>query len=314
MTDLEIAGAPSLTAEESAFFESGGNAEISDTGSDDAGGGGNDGSGGSDAGERAPAVEKAPSNVPLAALHEERNRRRELDKKNRDLETQIAELRGKFSIVERLNIPAGGNENQPKPPPTVEEDIFGAVRHVGETVAQMQKRLDDDKAAKETADREATERNTFVTNYRQDADKFKATAPDYMDAYNFLLQSRAQELQAIGYTDPQELHHALTADEFAIAQRAFQIGKSPAEMLYGLAKQRGYKGAAAPASGAKPSGGAERLDAIERGQAANKSLSATGGPGGDADMTAERLLAMPLDEFEAWSEKNPAKARRLMGG
>jgi hypothetical protein len=31
-------------------------------------------------------------------------------------------------------------------------------------------------------------------------------------------------------------------------------------------------------------------------------------------MTAERLLAMPMAEFEAWVEKNPAKARRIMGG
>jgi len=31
-------------------------------------------------------------------------------------------------------------------------------------------------------------------------------------------------------------------------------------------------------------------------------------------MTAEALLKMPVDEFEAWVTKNPAKAKRIMGG
>ncbi|MGY4308337.1 hypothetical protein ACVIJ6_005580 [Bradyrhizobium sp. USDA 4369] len=61
---------------------------------------------------------------------------------------------------------------------------------------------------------------------------------------------------------------------------------------------------------------AEKLDAIARGQAANKSLNNTntGGSTGDAPMAPERLLSMPRDEFEIWVEKHPAKAKRLMGG
>jgi hypothetical protein len=31
-------------------------------------------------------------------------------------------------------------------------------------------------------------------------------------------------------------------------------------------------------------------------------------------MTGEMLLKMPMDEFEAWCTKNPARAKRLMGG
>jgi hypothetical protein len=65
------------------------------------------------------------------------------------------------------------------------------------------------------------------------------------------------------------LHNALIADELAIAQMAFQRGKSPAEMLYNLANQRGYK--KEQAADAKRAA-AEKLEAIERGQAANKSL------------------------------------------
>ena len=59
---------------------------------------------------------------------------------------------------------------------------------------------------------------------------------------------------------------------------------------------------------------AVELDTIQRGQNANKSLSNTGGNAGDGDITGEMLLKMPMDEFEAWCTKHPAKAKRLMGG
>lgn len=317
MNDVTTVG-PSLSSEESKFFETGGEsgipAEIS--GADAGGGETLNAEGGADAGAADAGADQSKGeakHVPLAALHEERTRRKEIDKQLREAQQQIAEFRGKFSVIERLQ---GGQQQQTEQPaaiPTVEDDIFGNVKHVGETVEQIKKRLDDADAASKAQ----AEHTTFVNSYKADAQKFIGTTPDYMDAYNHLLSSRAAELQAIGY-EGEELGKALQADEIAIAQMAMSKGKSPAEMLYNLAKQRGYtkKEAAAAAAAAAPAApsGAEKLEAIERGQAANKSLSNTGGNAGDQDMTAERLMGMPLDEFEAWCDKNPAKARRIMGG
>jgi hypothetical protein len=114
---------------------------------------------------------------------------------------------------------------------------------------------------------------------------------------------------AIGYDDPMSLHEALTRDEMAIAQTALGNNKSAAEIIYNLAQQRGYR----RADGGKGNA-AGRLDTIARGQNANKTLSNTGGNSGDGDITGEMLLKMPMDEFEAWCTKHPAKAKRLMGG
>ncbi|MGY3535410.1 hypothetical protein [Bradyrhizobium sp. USDA 4452] len=317
-------GGPTMTADEEAFFTSGGEKEIP---SDEAGGGhtggsaegagsGAAGDAGSDksgtAGNDQGGEGKGNQHIPLATFLEEKNARKDLARQLADAQRQIAEFTGKFSIIERLKL-AGTDPGtqQPAAPPSPEEDIFGAVKHVGETVAQMQKRLDDQAAAEKQAKETATAQTEFVNRYRNDAETFQKSNPDYRTAYDFLLQSRASELQAIGYDTPEALHQALIADETAIAQMAFERGKSPAEMIYALAKQRGYAKAAADPSKGK---GAEKLDAIERGQAANKSLSNTGGNAGDADMTAEALIAMPADEFEAWTAKNPAKARRLFGG
>jgi hypothetical protein len=311
-------GGPSLSADEEAFFSSGGEKEIpggADVGAD-AGGSIGEGEGGAvkPAGEAKPAAEAGKAeHVPLATFLEEKKARKELTTRFQDAERQLAEFRGKFEIINKLKL--GGGEVEPAAPagpPSVEDDIFGAVKHVTETLAQMEKRTADEKAARDASEKAAADQKTFVDKYKADADAFEAKTPDFKPAYDFLLNSRAAELKAIGYDTPELLHQALVADEFAIAEMAFAKDKSPAEMIYALANQRGYKKAMA----ADPNAGAaaEKLATIERGQAAHKSLSSTGGSSGDQDMTAEALIAMPAAEFEVWCEKNPAKAKRLFGG
>lgn len=285
-----------LTPDETSYFESEGTTEIPR---------GDDGAGESGDGPRPDAAPaggdgKPERMVALAALHEERSRRREIDRQYRETQQQLAELRGKFAVIERLNAP------QPKPPPSVEEDIPGAVRATTEAVDELRQRM----AVRDARDRAARDEQDVIAAYRVDAAQFEARMPDFREAYSHLLASRAQELAALGYDDPRAVHDALRADELAVAQAALARRQSPAEIIYNLARQRGYVGA-----GAAPRARAgERLASIERGQAANKSLSATGGAGGDADISAEALLKMPMDEFEAWCAKNPARARRLMGG
>lgn len=315
---------PSFSPEEDAYFESGGGSVIPpEAGSVPAGGDApiiDDKTPGADKDGTKGAPEKM---VSLAALHEERATRKARDTELREAREKIANFEGRFAIIDKLNAPAdaaaAAAAAAAKIPPTPEEDIFAAVKHVGETVAQMQKRQEDAEAATKAAAEETTQRETFVTNYKADAAKFTAATPDYMPAYNFLLNARAAELKAIGYDTPEALHNALNADEFAIAQMAFAKNKSPAEMLYNLAVQRGYKkAAAAEVDPDAPKGGegtaAERLAKIAEGQEANKSLAQLGGEAPGGAMTAAQLMAMPMAEFEAWTEKNPAKAKKLMGG
>lgn len=305
---IDAGGAPTLSADEEAFFSSGGEKSIPAEGADTGTGG---------EAEIKPAGEtktnEAPKNdhVPLATFLEEKKARKELSGKLTEYEKQIAEFKGKFAIIDRLKLQGEPAAEQPKGPPSPEEDIFGAVKHVGETVAQMQKRIDDAEKAKVESERVATEQKVFVDKYRKACDDFEAETPDFKAAYNHLLNSRAAELEAIGYDTPEALHNALIADEMAIAQMAFEKGKSPAEMLYNLANQRGYKKEVADPNKGKA---AEKLETIERGQAANKSLSSASGASGDQEMTAEALIAMSAEDFEAWTTKNPAKAKRLFGG
>ena len=285
-----------LTPNEESYFESGGATEIPrDDGAEQA-----DDRAPEEGADRGQQDVQPERMVALAALHEERGRRREADRHYREAQQQLAELRGRFSAIERHNAP------QPAPPPTVEEDIFGAVKATSDAVAELRQRME----SREARDREARHEQDVVAAYRTDAAQFETRNPDFRAAYSHLLASRAQELAALGYDDPRAIQDVLMADEFAVAQAAIARRQSPAEIIYNLARQRGYAGGSNAARGR----GGERLASIERGQAANKSLSATGGASGDAEISAEALLKMPMDEFEAWCAKNPARARRIMGG
>lgn len=292
----ESAGAPALSEAEAKYFESGGESELP-VESGEAGSGEGEG-------EKPEQTEQQPETkkdnlVPHQALHEQRERRKAAEKRARDLEIENAKFKERFSIVEKLY----GDKAEPKGPPKPEEDIFGAFEHLSKGLETVNKQLAD----RDAATKQEAQRNELVNHYKNDADKFTTANPDFKDAYNHLLGSRARELMALGYEEPAELEAALRNEEMSIAQMAFEKGKSPAQVIYDLAKERGYKKA-------DPKADTEaKLDTIERGAALNKSLSSAGGSSGDSEMTAERLLTMPNDEFETWCSKNPAKAKRLMG-
>jgi hypothetical protein len=329
-----------FTPEETAYFESGGETELpADTGSDLAGGEGGgddvtnmggegDGSGGNkpEGGKQPNDKDKSNSTVPYSALHEERQKRKQLGGEVDQLKGQLSEMGGKLAVLLGLQKKPEGEGDKPAGPPKPEDDIFGAVNDTNSRLAKLEKAREDDAAAA----KEDGERATFVSNYRADADAFTKDNADYKDAYNFLLNTRAVELIAIGYDDPAELkkngadletvqaaakalHDALVADEFAIAQMAAGKKKSAASIIYNLAKQRGYKKAdAKPGEGEGK--GAAQLETIERGLNSNKSLNGAGGGADGDEMTAQRLINMSLSEFEKYAEANPDKVRELMGG
>jgi hypothetical protein len=175
MSDTTDIG-PAFSPEENAFFESGGNTEI--PAGDNAAGmsEGQDTGAGDAKTETADGQTKVEKMVSLAALHEERGRRKATESEKRALETQLAELRGKFSIIERLNAPLE------KKAPTVDDDIFGVVKNTTETVAEIQKRL----KAEDEQKRTEGERRNVVTAYQRDAAQFEAKNPDFKAAYTHL--------------------------------------------------------------------------------------------------------------------------------
>jgi hypothetical protein len=149
--------------------------------------------------------------------------------------------------------------------------------------------------------------------------QFAQTHPDFGDAYNHLLNSRAATYVSMGYTNA-EINRQMRADEIAVFSRARDTGLSAAEMIYNLSKTVGYqkKAATAPeegdnANGADFSASLEKIERINRGQTASKTLSGAGGSPA-APLSAESIANMSNDDFNRFANRNPRELKRLLGG
>lgn len=240
--------------------------------------------------EKEPAqVEAEPKMVPLAALHEERERRKAEQKRSRELEAREARLAGRLDALNEAVKP----KEAPRPLDVQTQPI--------EVLQELKDFRDQTLAERQ----QAQQFEQFKSVYAAKAQEFAKETPDFKDAYKYVVESRIAELQAIGY-DQNAASQMAAQDELNIAGKAFQDGANPAERLYALAKARGYqKSAEAPAKA--PNGSTEaipdpmarlesRLDTIAKGQAAGKSLGGSGGAPGET-LTLESLAGMSDAEF-----------------
>ena len=262
----------------------------------------------------------------------------DLEKSLGDRDKNYAELKERFDRGdERLRLlaeamtPKAEEIEQEDAEPDPQTDIMAwaswAQREMGrlrDGAAQTTQVVTDDQADRNTRDA-----------YQRDAVAFARETPDFGPAYNYLLQSRAAMLVEQGYNE-QQVRQILFNEEKGLVERAAATGKRPAAMVYGLAKQFGWRpemaqqaqnGAATPSNGAAPkaNGGSapaapsapkqpsvtEEVERIAAAAAASKSLSGAGGPA--SEMSLEALANMSAAEFSALYAKHGPQIDRLMG-
>lgn len=256
--------------------------------------------------------------VSHQALHEERENRKKAEARAQQAEARekaaaerFARLDERLEILNRLNQPApAAAPTMPNP----EEDVFGAVRYMGDQLADFQKQQKANAERAEAEGRQQQQHQQLVSAYQADAARARATMPDFDDAYRFLIQSRERELMAIPGMGPDRVRHAIINDELAIASQALQAGASPAETIYQIAQARGYtKQAPQGRNGAGNDANAE-IQRLNNAKAATDSLSRGGGAPNNGKLSLESLDRMSDKEFAAFLKKNGDDGlRKLMG-
>lgn len=253
--------------------------------------------------------------VRHGAFHQERERRKAA-------EAELTTLREKYargderlrllSEAARAQAPAAA-QPAAEPPKVIDpkEDIFGAYEQLKAELVALKNGVE--KTTQET--QQEREFKVVRDDYIADLNRFGAQEPAFADAFRFIAQTRAAELKALGHADAQ-IPQLLGKEELEIAVAARQRGVSPAELLFQVAKARGFAPKApepAPAPAAPAETPAQKAERVAAGQAGpGKSLSAAGGaPAGE--VTFEMLAAMSEADFEAFATKNPRKLAKLMG-
>ncbi|TGD94054.1 hypothetical protein [Methylobacterium nonmethylotrophicum] len=258
--------------------------------------------------------------VRHGAFHRERSLRKELQTQNAQLLDRLTRGEERMRILtEAMRAapqvqPQPGQPQAPAAPPNPEEDIFGYAKHLEAQLAELRQ----GQQQMTEAQRQEREFNDTVGSYRADIARFAQAEPSFADAYQHLINSRAQELAYAGVPQA-EISRTIQADEFALVRASLASGVSPAERVFQLAKLRGFapKAAEPPAASATaappPESATDRAARLAAGQNAARSLSGAGGAPA-AEMRLERLAEMSEAEFEAYAAKNPRRLAALMGG
>lgn len=199
-----------------------------------------------------PEKKEAEKYVPLAALHEERQRRKEMM-------AEVERLRRDHNeLMERL-------KPKPEPPPDITVDPVTNIDQRLRAQEEYRQQLERQQLEQQESSQRAQQEQQFLATYHGVAQEFSAKTPDFMPAYQFLMKSREDELVASG-VDAQTAKSMITSEEVFLVSQAFNQGANPAERIYKLAKARGFK---------QQVSGDDKIATIEKGQQA-KSLSGGG--------------------------------------
>lgn len=260
------------------------------------------------------------------AFHRERTLRKAADKAIAELNERVQrESTERARIDERLRllVQAGqaqfqqeNVEGQQQPQvPNPEEDPFAYMRYLETRLNSLGENQQGVVQRFEEQDQYGSAKTAFM----QDAAAFTQQKGDFMDAYRHLMTSRDRELQRIGRTDPRERQQIIQQEEFMIVSEALRNQRSPSELFYALAEDRGYRKAEPAAAAPVAAAAQERPTAVEQvkaaaaGQVTAKSLSAAAGSAAPA-LSAKSLADMSDGEFEAVYDKMSREQRRQYFG
>src|SRR5262245_54866827 len=257
-----------------------------------------------------------------AALKSEREARRRAEENMQAVHKLIDDLR-----ASRQQQPRQPEPTQPKIP-DVNEDPIG---HFQARTEMLERALEQThRGSQQTAEhiRAQQEEQVFWGHVRNAEAEFRKTSPtvttdegqqaaDYDVACHYLRQHRMAELAHM-YPDgspvveqearqwglPSAAHLRLAMlhqDATSIAQRAFQLGISPAQLYYNAAKERGYKTPNGVANGKGRGNG--QIEAAKRGQKAALTISGGEGRKSSNDMTLNDLSELWLEDKEAFDKE-----------
>jgi hypothetical protein len=240
----------------------------------------------------APAAEAAPApapeateeddrRVPLKALHEERAKRAEYERKLDEALRRMAELE------QRTKAP----EPEAAPDPDPETDPIGALKAAKAELRRMS----------EEAQRQQYEARLNAVAYNA-AVEFSQQAPDYKDAYQYAVKSRAQELAVLG-VDQNAIPEIIKREELSLIDGSVRAGRNPAQAIYEFAKARGYA-RQAPAPVAAPAPAAPDPALMQAKKAVAASASAGGAPASKGEISDADAVNLKGAAFDAyWNKK-----------
>jgi len=250
-----------------------------------------------------------------------------------ELERERAEkarIEGRLQVLTDIinTVPIPGEQKKDAAPanPWDEADVNPTEDLVG-AFEQQKRRADYERKQREglaTGQKERDTHQEIVRTYVADAKRLAADqitkgeiveveggqkVPAFQAAYLHLIGQRHAMLEALGVTDQAERDRRIASEEADLVQQAAQQKKSPAELIFAVAKAAGFRMPAKAQTNGKDAGKtpkqleAERkIDQINKGMSATQSLSGKGGQAASG-VTRAQIIAMDDAAFDAFTAK-----------
>lgn len=175
-----------------------------------------------------------------------------------------------------------------------EEDIFAFAKRQQQEIANLKKMIE---GGDPWGLRERLDAMQMQTAASQDLTAFAAKEPAFMDAYAYLSQARARELEALGISDARQRETHIKQEARQIIQEAISNGRSAAETIWRLAQARGFQPKPKDAPGLNPDAVAQ-IERINKGKEASATLRGTGTTADTgAPLTLTKLADMSETEY-----------------
>lgn len=178
--------------------------------------------------------------VPLAALHEERTKRQELEQRTRDQQAMIDKANERLAKLFEASQQA---QQPPAPPPApvpaFTEDPEAAFNHAQQQIAEMQRQIQQYATANQQQQQQQQQFQQLTQSVTAQEALYTQSVPDYPQAADHFFQRKVAEYTAI-WGDELTAKQKVAQDCQGLATLAQQMGKNPAELIYNTAKALGY--------------------------------------------------------------------------
>jgi len=231
------------------------------------------------------------SNNYKAAMHEEREKRKILQREFEETKAKTQRMEERFNELMYRQQQA----QQQEAIPNFETDPLGALEYRSRKLSDQvyyQQQLEQQRQ-QEAAKNQEMSNLRYICNEKI-TDFIKKT-PDYIDAYKHVMKTQEEELEIAGY-NKEQIHQLLGQYEVFIANKALLDERNPAEAIYEIAKKRGY---------AKNStDSADKIENLKKGIATSKTLTGKGNSISGKKISLEDVVNMSDAEFAKFDWKN----------
>lgn len=216
----------------------------------------------------------------------------------RQTQRQLKEMR---EMLGQLAQPA--QERGEDPVIDVDNDPIGAIRYLTAKVNAYEHQAQQQAQQHQAKEQEQAIRGQIQTYMAESEAVARSDYPDYNEAAQYLVQSRQNELQALGY--PQDTILNTIRDEYeGLAYQAMQNGQNPAYLVYNQARARGFTGPQPEQQKPQPAAAAQKqLTAMKRGQQAPRTQRGAGAGRSSSGVTMDMLMDASGAEFDKmWAQ------------